>query len=305
MKIAYIDKKFRAKSLALIDTANEIIAEYQAQGFDLTLRQLYYQMVARDLIPNLQSEYKRVGSIINDARLAGLIDWNAIVDRTRSVRANPRWTSPKSILLSAAHSYLEDRWEHQECRPEVWIEKDALIGVISKICEEYDVPYFSCRGYTSQSSMWQAGEGRLRRNHDNGQKTLIIHLADHDPSGIDMTRDIGDRLALFAGWGKHDIDRIALNMSQVNKFNPPPNPTKLSDSRAKAYIVKFGHNSWELDALEPRVIVELIRDTLDAVIEPLTWEETEQRIIHHRQTLSAIANLYEELQQHIAGLEVA
>lgn len=299
MKIAYINKKFRAKSLALIDTANEIIAEYQAQGFDLTLRQLYYQMVARGLIPNLQSEYKRVGSIINDARLAGLIDWNAIVDRTRAVRANPHWTTPKSILESAAHSYLEDRWENQEYRPEVWIEKDALIGVISKICKQYDVPYFSCRGYTSQSSMWQAGEGRLRRNYDNGQTTLIIHLADHDPSGIDMTRDIDDRLTLFAGWGKHDIDRIALNMSQVNQFNPPPNPTKLSDSRAKAYIVEYGHDSWELDALEPRVIADLIQDTLDAVVDSAAWDETEQRIARHKATLAAIADRYEEIQRTI------
>jgi len=294
MKIVYVDKNFRDESLTLIATANEIIAEYQAQGFDLTLRQLYYQMVARELIPNLQTEYKRVGSIINDARLAGLIDWNAIVDRTRSVRANPHWTTPKSILQSAAYAYLEDRWENQEYRPEVWIEKDALIGVISKICKEYDVPYFSCRGYTSQSSMWQAGQGRLRENHRNGQTTLIIHLGDHDPSGIDMTRDINERLTLFAGEGKHDIDRIALNMGQVNEFNPPPNPTKLSDSRAKAYIVEFGHDSWELDALEPRVIVNLIQDTLDAVIEPFAWEEVDQRIAHRKEILQAIADNYEE-----------
>ena len=128
-------------------------------------------------------------------------DWDAIVDRTRNVRTNSHWTTPKSILQSAAHSYLEDRWENQAWRPEVWIEKDALVGVISGICEEYDVPYFSCRGYTSQSAMWQAGHGRLRRNNQDGQTTLIIHLADHDPSGIDMTRDVDDRLTLFAGGG--------------------------------------------------------------------------------------------------------
>jgi len=198
---------------------------------------------------------------------------------------------------------LEVEERHTYCVPFVvhncWIEKDALIGVISKVCKEYDVPYFSCRGYTSQSSMWQAGEGRLRKNHENGQTTLIIHLADHDPSGIDMTRDIDDRLTLFAGWGKHDIDRIALNMSQVSEFNPPPNPTKLTDSRAKAYIVEFGHNSWELDALEPRVIADLIQDTLDAVIDLAAWDEIEQRITHNRKTLKAIADKYEEVQQSI------
>lgn len=301
MKKAYINRKFAAKSLLLIQNANEIIDEYQAQGFDLTLRQLYYQMVARDLIPNKQTEYKRVGSIINNARLAGLVDWNAIVDRTRSVRSNPHWTTPKSILHSAAYSYLEDRWENQAWRPEVWIEKDALIGVISNICEEYDVPYFSCRGYVSQSAMWQAGHGRLQANNSKGQTTLIIHLGDHDPSGIDMTRDIDERLELFAGWGKHDIRRVALNMDQINTFKPPPNPAKVTDSRAKAYIAEFGYDSWELDALDPKVLINLIQSTLDDIIDPDKWLETEQRIAGHKKTLEAIADNYEELQDDING----
>lgn len=297
MKIAYIEKSFRDKSLELIRIANEIITEYQGQGFDLTLRQLYYQMVARGLIPNEQREYKRVGSIVNDARLAGLLDWRAIVDRTRNLRANSHWTTPKSILRSAAYSYLEDRWANQAWRPEVWIEKDALIGVISQVCQDFDVPYFSCRGYTSQSAMWQAGEGRLRQNHQDGQTTLIIHLADHDPSGIDMTRDIDERLTLFAGWDKHDIERIALNMNQVDEFNPPPNPAKISDSRARAYIAEFGGDSWELDALEPKVIVDLIQGTLEGVIDVAKWDETEGQITKHKKTLSAIADNYERVQE--------
>ena len=74
--------KFRASSLAIIDQANEIIDEYQADGYDLTLRQLYYQFVARNLIPNSQSEYNKLGTAINNGRLAGLIDWDAIKDRT-------------------------------------------------------------------------------------------------------------------------------------------------------------------------------------------------------------------------------
>ncbi len=301
MKIKYVDKIFRSNSLTIIQTANQIIADYQAQGFDLTLRQLYYQMVARDLIPNKQSEYKRIGSIINDARLAGLIDWNAIVDRTRAVRTNPHWSTPKEILESAAYSYLEDRWGNQAWRPEVWIEKDALIGVIANICSEYDVPYFSCRGYSSQSAMWEAGHNRLRKNYHANQATLIIHLADHDPSGIDMTRDIDERLELFAGWGKHDVQRIALNINQVHKFNPPPNPAKITDSRAKAYIAEFGSDSWELDALDPNVLIGLIQSTLDNIIDPDKWDEIEQRIAEHKKTLQAIADNYEELQDGING----
>lgn len=296
MKIAYIEKRFTGKSLALIQTVNDIITEYQCQGFDLTLRQIYYQMVARDLLPNKQSEYKRVGAIINNARLAGLIDWDAVVDRTRHVRANSHWSSPSGILRSAAHSYLEDMWENQKWRPEVWIEKDALIGVIASICRDYDVPYFSCRGYTSQSAMWQAGHGRILKSIESGQLTIIIHLADHDPSGIDMTRDIRERLEMFAGPG-NTVERIALNMNQVEEFDPPPNPAKISDSRAAGYIARFGGDSWELDALEPRVIVGLIESVLKALINPTKWAAARERVAKHKQSLETIAENYQAIQE--------
>ena len=133
----------------------------------------------------------------------------------------------------------------------------------------------------------------------NGQKTLIIHLADHDPSGLDMTRDIGDRLRMFAGWKNHDIERIALNMSQIEEFTPPPNPTKLSDSRARAYIAEFGSNSWELDALEPRVIESLIERTLKQVIDDTEWEKVDRRILAHKKSLTAIADNYEKIRSLI------
>src|ERR1700722_6265193 len=94
----FVDRKFQDGSLALIEKANEIIADYQAQGFTLTLRQLYYQFVSRDIIPNKQSEYKRLGSVINDARLAGLIDWSAIEDRTRNVRTISTWDHPSGVI---------------------------------------------------------------------------------------------------------------------------------------------------------------------------------------------------------------
>lgn len=304
MKIQYISRKFTAGSLTLIETVNVIIAEYQAQGFDLTLRQIYYQLVARGLLANRQTEYRRVGGIINNGRLAGLISWRAIVDRTRHIRRNSHWEEPYGILRSAAYSYLEDRWTDQVWRPEVWIEKDALIGVIANICGEYDVPYFSCRGYTSQSAMWQAGHERLLKNYQNGQRALIIHLADHDPSGIDMSRDIGARLAMFAGWESHEVERIALNMDQIEALSPPPNPTKLSDSRARAYIAKYGSDSWELDALEPRAIVALVSDVLDRIVDRGKWEKTEERIQEHRDTLEKIADNYEMIRDYIDEMAI-
>ena len=145
-KIAYIDKSFRDSTLGAIAQAETIIQEYQSQGFTLTLRQLYYQFVARDLIRNSQREYKRLGSIINDARLAGLIDWYSIEDRTRFLRGLNSWDSPEEIIQETASNYHRDRWNGQKWRPEVWIEKDALVGVIEGVCNELDIDYFACRG---------------------------------------------------------------------------------------------------------------------------------------------------------------
>lgn len=279
-KICYVPKSFSAGSLDIVIKANEIIAEYARQGFDLTLRQLYYQFVSRDLITNKDTEYKRLGSIINDARLAGMIDWNAITDRTRNLRSLSHWSTPGDIIYSAAKSYHIDKWATQEYRVEVWIEKDALVGVIAGVCEDLDIPYFSCRGYTSQSEMWVAGQ-RLLKYIKNGQTPLVLHLGDHDPSGKDMTRDITDRLKLFTE-SDFDLQRLALNMDQVDEYSPPPNPAKITDSRATAYIAEYGDESWELDALEPRVISDLIRDAVGVVMDQDAWEaavEDEQRAI--------------------------
>lgn len=287
-KITYTEKRFSAGSLAIIEQANQIIVDYAAQGYDLTLRQLYYQFVSRDLIANKQTEYKRLGSIINDARLAGLIDWDTIVDRTRNMVSNSHWSGPKEIVDSCANQFQIDKWANQENRVEVWIEKDALVGVIENVCRKNDVGFFSCRGYTSQSEMWSASQ-RLLEYVENGQRITIIHLGDHDPSGIDMTRDIDHRLALFMGESAGAVNRIALNMNQVKKYKPPPNPAKITDSRATGYIKKFGNKSWELDALEPSVLEALIDATIAKYKDPDQWEKLVVIEQEHIKSLEKVA----------------
>lgn len=225
MKIAYIEKRFSTERYKLIEICNAIIETYQAQGYKLTLRQLYYQLVARDLIENTERSYKRIGDLVNDGRMAGLIDWLAIEDRGRNLMALSHWESPVDIIRSARYGYRVDKWAGQPYRPEVWVEKAALEGVIAGVCNELDVPYFACRGYNSQSEEWAAAR-RLQRYYDAGQTPIIFYLGDHDPSGLDMTRDHRDRLTLFMG-GVH-VDRIALNMSQIEEYAPPPNPAKRS-----------------------------------------------------------------------------
>lgn len=300
-KIAYEPKRFSRAHRLIIDHANTIISEYTAQGFDLTLRQLYYQFVARGLIANRQTEYKRLGGIINAARLAGEVDWNAITDRTRNVRGGGGWDSPEQMIRAYASGYGIDHWEHQPVRPEVWIEKDALVGVIAGVCSELNVPYFSCRGYTSQSEMWRASQRHLRYIQ-NDQSTLIIHLGDHDPSGIDMSRDIHERMGMFMGWDAVSglsFERVALNEDQISFYNPPPNPAKLTDSRATTYIAQFGFESWELDALEPRVLSDLIRDTVMDVVDHGEWERSHDLEKEQRDVLKEVANRWGEVQEFL------
>ncbi len=296
-KVCYVEKGFAAGTLAVIKRANEIIEDYAAQGFDLTLRQLYYQFVSRGLIQNKMQEYKKLGSIINDARLAGLIDWERITDRTRELKQNNHWDSPSHIVEACAKQFRIDLWEGQDHRPEVWIEKDALLGVIEPICRQLDVSYFSCRGYTSQSEMWGAAQ-RLRGYFEQEQTPVIIHLGDHDPSGLDMTRDIRDRLCLFL---QEDCDqqievrRIALNMDQVKSYAPPPNPAKITDSRSDGYIRRFGRESWELDALDPRVIATLIREEVEGLVDRDLMDEKQTDQDGSRERLSKLSRKWDQV----------
>jgi hypothetical protein len=291
-RIKYIDMDFRASSLKVIERASAICDDYARQGLQLTLRQLYYQFVARDLLPNHDRSYKRLGDIVNNARLAGLLDWSHLVDRTRYLRELAHWDDPESLVTSAAQQYRTDRWASQQTRIEVWIEKDALVGVLEAPCTRNDVPFFSCRGYTSQSEVWGAAQ-RLRRYERAGQKPVIIHLGDHDPSGVDMTRDIQERLTLF---GAHvEVERIALNMDQVRRFNPPPNPAKLTDCRARGYIREYGDHSWELDALDPATLDQLIENEIHAWRDDDQWARDTQAMELQRDLLRAASRRWPEV----------
>ena len=179
-KIKFENHNFTAETRALIAEAEAIIAEYQAAGFQLTLRQLYYQFVARDIVPNTERSYKKIGDVVSAGRRAGLLDWSAIEDRTRYLRKLTAWKTPLEILEAARDSYHRDLWVNQRRRVEVWIEKDALVGIIEQTCNDNDVPFFSCRGYVSDSEMFGAGM-RIYRRTKEGQSTLILHLGDHDP----------------------------------------------------------------------------------------------------------------------------
>jgi hypothetical protein len=284
----FVPYRPHAATLRVIEQANSIIAEYAEQNFILTLRQLFYQFVARALIANLFKEYKRLGTIIRDARDGGLIDWDAIEDRTREVHTHSFWGSPSGIIGEDAHVYREDLWAGQVYRPEVWIEKNALIGVIESICTALRVPYFATIGNNSQTLQYQAGK-RFKRYFDQGLIPVVLHLADHDPNGIDMTRDVRERLALYARQ-EVEVRRIALTLEQVRQYNPPPNFAKDSDTRTSGYRDHFGTDEcWELDALSPTVISELIRAEIEGLIDQRRWNAARAKERQGRELLAAVA----------------
>lgn len=298
----FIDKRFSTASLGIIRQANEIIADYAAQGFRLTLRQLYYQFVARDLVANTQRSYKRLGNIISDARLAGLVDWDAIEDRTRSLEHNPHWHDPAAIVAAAARSFRIDKWADQPCRVEVWIEKEALVGVIERICRDLDVAWFACRGYVSQSEQHAAGR-RFASYIDAGQDVVLLHLGDHDPSGLDMTRDNDQRLALFARTREITVRRLALNRDQIDTYGPPPNPAKLTDSRYQQYYHEHGDQSWELDALDPGVIQVLIDDAVSEYLDEDAWAVASDREDDDRARLREVQTRWPEIVEFLGAAE--
>ncbi len=313
--ITYIKKNFRSDSLVIIQRANQIIADYLRQGFRLTLRQLYYQFIARDLLPdswidadynrknglppdtkNTLKNYKRLGDVVSDGRLAGKIDWDAIEDRTRNLQSNSHWPGPRSIVRACADQFKVNLWVNQGKYVEVFVEKEALVGVLEGICTELDVPYFACKGYTSQSEMWVAAQ-RLIRQEQAGKETIIFHLGDHDPSGIDMTRDIQERLDLFGS--TVDVRRIALNYEQVEQYGPPPNPAKTTDARYASYAEQFGDESWELDALEPAVIVDLIQESVTGQIDIDAWKEALEHQQAGREQLGLVSENWDKVIRHL------
>jgi hypothetical protein len=284
----FIPYKPHAATLRVVEQANAIIGEYLAQGFALTLRQLFYQFVARALLKNLFNEYKRLGRIVRDARDGGLIDWDAIEDRTREVNTHTFWANPAGIISAAAHQYRENLWQGQRYRPEVWVEKEALLGVIEAVCIELRVPFFAHRGNNSQTLQYQAGK-RFAEYLDQGLIPLVLHLADHDPNGIDMTRDNIERLALYARQ-EVEVRRIALNMDQVRHHNPPPSFVKDGDTRTSGYRERFGTDEcWELDALSPTLIAGLIRTEIEQLIDWPKWRSAQAREERRRGLLDTAA----------------
>ena len=262
MRVAFKDINFRAERTAMVDLCNEIIEGYLAQGLRMTLRQLYYQLVTRNAIPNQERAYKNIGKLLSDARLGGLVDWDAIEDRVRVPRLPVEFDNLRTLVDAALRAYRLPRWEGQEDYVELWVEKDAISGVLAPLAAEYHITLMVNRGYSSQSAMYEAASRFIRKVDEMGiHDASLLYLGDHDPSGEDMARDIQDRLDMFGA--DVCVEKIALTMDQVRQYNPPPNPAKHTDSRHSAYVAQYGDDSWEVDALPPDVLQSIVRSNLE------------------------------------------
>lgn len=288
----------RIARMDMLDQAYQIASTYAG---NLTLRQLYYQLVAGGHIANDQREYKRLVDVMTAARLDGSFPLTWLIDRTRTVHEGSASRFDVNVtralneaaqgINSMPYWYLDiARWWGQPTQVSVWVEKEALAGVFEGPCEELGVSWFACKGYPSISALYawvmQAHETAMEAQdnddwHEPIEEFRILYFGDHDPDGWAIPRTAVERARQIVETEGLDLppvrlERVALNMPQIAAFNPPPFPAKVSSSRYSGYVTE--HNTtdaWELDALRPNQLDQLIRDTVLDCFDPETHEQNQ------------------------------
>lgn len=268
------DWKPQTKKLEMLKNLEAVINDYKQRGFyPLSLRQIYYQAVARGYIPNSEESYNNMGYLVKRAREAGLWDWDCVEDRNRSLIENTHYRDPQERLLYAAYNYAIDKRATQPIYLECWVEKAALIGVLEPVARKYDVPCFACRGFVSSTANHEAAERFKQQAHRRAR--VIIYAGDYDPCGFSIHESIADRQKMFGA--DVELIRIGLTMEQIEQYNPPPAPVKTKDTRAAGFIKERGTSVWELDALDPQIIADLYAKKIEELTDFSLLEKSEQR----------------------------
>lgn len=259
-----------------ISIVNEIISQY---GIKLTVRQIYYRLISDpyNLFENTGSKYKQFDKMLVVARERREVDYTKIEDRTREALGGDfGYDNPQEFLRSEIdylkncwQDYKMEIWTDQDYKLEIWVEKDALTNLINQVAKDFRVLVFPSRGYSSFTKIMECLE-RLEGYSD--KKRVVLHLIDHDPSGLDMTRDLEKRLSAYGG-DSIQIKKIGLTYDQVEKFNLRPNPVKKSDTKAENYINQFGPDCWELDALPPLELQNLVVESIKEYIDFDAWND--------------------------------
>lgn len=313
MKEAFLEKQLKgtikitldngtvwnADKALIVSQIKAITDDYARQNYKLTLRQLYYQLVSQDAIPNNDKVYKKLSNILDDCRYSGYIDWEAIEDRGRSIDQAYYEEDVAGALERTLDYYKLNRQDGQDVHIEVWTEKDAISNIIKRAVAPYTIIMAVNKGYTSSSAIYKSYK-RFSGVLNEGKKVVVLYFGDHDPSGLDMIRDIYERhLLMFCNGEQIDdlvvaewineygsttnddklefikenfkVVPIGLTMEQIKEYAPPPNPAKITDPRAAWYIKQHGKKSWEVDALKPEVMIKIVKDSVLKYISEPTY----------------------------------
>jgi hypothetical protein len=259
------------KTRTLLETADSILTAHNP----MTVRQVYYQLVSRQVIKNDRSQYQAVSNALVQARQEGFIPWEWIEDRLRRPRAVSMWGSLPAFGDTVLSSYRRDVWGCQPRYIELWLEKDALSGIFEDVLEPYGVTLNVGQGYDGWSSIHNAS-----KRYGTGGDVTVLYFGDFDPSGEDMVRSLKERLSFFKS--SSEIMKVAITYEDIALYNLPPDFTKAKDTRAKGFVTKYGNVAVELDALPVDVLTKRItgevesRMDLNALAETKRVEETER-----------------------------
>ncbi len=238
------------KTSDLIEAAAVILDDHHP----MTLRQVFYRLVAAQVIENSRGAYQACSKALVAARREGLIPWHHIEDRLRRPRRVAMWSGLTAFAQTAAAAYRRNVWAEQAALLETWLEKDALSGIFLDALEPYGVTLNVGRGFDGWPSIHDAA-GRL------GHGDTILYFGDFDPSGEDMVRSLRERLGLLGS--RPEIVKCALTIDDVRRYDLPPDATKASDTRSRAFVARYGDMAVELDALP----LEVLRDRIVAEVE--------------------------------------
>lgn len=241
----------RAKTTEIIEIAKAILTEYHP----MTVRQVYYQLVSRQVIENNRGQYQAVSNALVAARRAGEIPWSWIEDRLRLPRTVAMWDGLSDFAETCRRAYRRNVWPTQPTYVEVWLEKDALSGIFEDALSPYGVTLNVGRGYDGWSSIHNAAN----RLDDNA---VVLYFGDFDPSGEDMLRSLRERLSDQGG--DPEIVKCALTAADIKRYDLPPDFAKRTDSRAAGFIAEHGDVSVELDALPLEVLRTRLLNEVEA-----------------------------------------
>lgn len=253
-------RKRQPHTQAIFETASEVLNEYQRDGLKPTLRQLYYQLVAKNIIKNTPQAYQSLMKMTIRAREGNEWSLDALDDRSRIYNELLSYESHKDALKQLESSFKLNPRDFLKWKTIVLYEKEALTNLVELVCDEYRVDFMATRGFLSLSKVAEIKKKLYFTDEDN--YPVILYMGDHDPSGMEIFEDLRRR---FGGYG--ELKRIALNMDQIQKYNLPPNPAKMSDNCSQKYVERFGKSSWELDALGRGETQSLLRKEIESHID--------------------------------------